>query len=178
MGKCRTCFQRVDDAIASAEDFLIIVIHGLIASLVMLAVVLRYVFNNPITWGEELVVAFLTWMVFLGAAAAVRSQMHIRIDVLAPIFRMAKFNWLNTVTLLCGIVIMAVMAYGCIEQVLQEAVVDSPMLGISKGWFVVAMPVGLVLMLIHVLRVWMDQGAAPVFRGETEVLVMKEGGVL
>jgi TRAP-type transport system small permease protein len=32
-------------------------------------------------------------------------------------------------------------------------------------------------MLIHVLRIWMDQGAAPVFRGETEVLVMNEGGV-
>ena len=37
------------------------------------------------------------------------------------------------------------------------------------------MPVGLTLMLIHVLRIWMDQGAAPVFRGETEVLIMKEG---
>jgi len=34
-----------------------------------------------------------------------------------------------------------------------------------------------VLMLIHVLRAWMDQGAAPVFRGETEVLVAEEGGV-
>jgi TRAP-type C4-dicarboxylate transport system permease small subunit len=178
MGNFCTIFRRVDNAISAGEDFVVMALHGMIAGLVMLAVVLRYVFNSPLTWGEELIVALLTWMVFVGAAAAIRSQMHIRIDVMAPIFRMAKFNWINTVTLLCGIVIMAVMAYGCIDQVLQEAVVDSPMMGVSKAWFVAAMPVGLVLMLIHVLRAWMDFGAAPVFRGETEVLVMNEGGVL
>ena len=33
------------------------------------------------------------------------------------------------------------------------------------------MPVGLILMLIHVLRAWLDHGAAPVFRGETESIV-------
>ena len=176
MGDFRKVFGCVDDAIGKFEDVTIIVIHGLIASLVMLAVIFRYVFNNPITWGEELIVALLTWMVFVGAGAAVRSQMHIRIDVMAPVFRMAKFNWLNTLTVLAGIAILAAMTYGCYDQVLQDLVVDSPMMGVSKGWFAAAMPVGLVLMLIHVLRAWMDYGAAPVFRGETEVLVMNEGG--
>ena len=37
------------------------------------------------------------------------------------------------------------------------------------------MPVGLALMLIHILRAWMDNGAAPVFRGETEVIVETAG---
>ena len=68
------------------------------------------------------------------------------------------------------------MLLACHEQVLQELVVESPMLGVSKAWFAAAMPTGLVLMLIHVLRSWMDQGAAPVFRGETETLVAEEGG--
>jgi TRAP-type transport system small permease protein len=177
MGNFRTQFGRFDDAVAKAEDFLVIFIHGLIASLVMLAVILRYVFNDPLVWGEELIVALLTWMVFLGAAAAVRSQMHIRIDVMAPIFRMARFSWLNTLTVITGIVIIVTMIVGCYGQVLEELVVDSPMMGVSKAWFVAAMPIGLLLMLMHVLRAWMDFGAAPVFRGETEVLVMHEGGV-
>ena len=50
------------------------------------------------------------------------------------------------------------------EQVLQELVVESPMLGVSKAWFAAAMPVGLALMLIHVLRAWLDDywaGRAP-----------------
>lgn len=177
MKNFRKILGRVDDAIAATEDIIIIVIHALIAGLVVLSVVLRYVFNDPLTWGEELIVALLTWMVFLGAAAAVRSQMHIRIDVVAPVLRMPKFYWLNTLTLVIGIVIILATIWACYEQVLQELVVESPMLGVSKAWFAAAMPAGMLLMLIHVLRIWMDQGAAPVFRGETEVLVMNEGGV-
>ncbi len=177
MSNFRKILGRIDDAIAAAEDMVIIVIHALMAGLVVLSVALRYVFNNPLTWGEELIVALLTWMVFLGAAAAVRSQMHIRIDVVGPVLRMPKFNWLNTLTLVIGIVIIVTMIWACYEQVLQEVVVESPMLGVSKAWFAAAMPAGMVLMLIHVLRIWMDQGAAPVFRGETEVLVISEGGV-
>jgi TRAP-type transport system small permease protein len=177
MGSFRKIFGWADDAIASLEDIIIIAIHGLIATLVVLAVVMRYAFNNPLTWGEELIVALLTWMVFLGAAAAVRSQMHIRIDVLGPVFRNPKFNWLNTLTVIVGIVILVTMIWACYAQVLEELVVASPMMNVSKAWFAAAMPVGLTLMLIHVLRIWMDQGSAPVFRGETELLIMNEGDV-
>lgn len=175
MNSIRKAFGRVDDFVAAAEDVFLVAMHGSIAALVLLAVVMRYVFNDPLIWGEELIVGFFTWMVFIGASAAVRSQMHIRIDVMAPVFRMPKFRWLNTLTLIIGIVIIVTMIWGCYDQVLQELVVESPMLRVSKGWFVASMPIGMGLMLIHVLRLWIDQGAAPVFRGETEALVMNEG---
>ena len=135
MGNVRRIFGSVDDAIAHVEDILITLCHGLIFVLVVLAVVMRYVFNDPLIWGEELIVALLTWMVFLGAAAAVRSQMHIRIDVMAPVFRMPKFIWLNTLTVIIGIVILVTMIWACYEQVLQELVVESPMMNVSKAWF-------------------------------------------
>ena len=174
MSVFRTILGRIDDLTAKAEDTLVAYLHGAISVMVILAVILRYVFNNPLTWGEELIVALLTWMVFLGAAAAIRSQMHIRIDVMAPVFRHPKFSWLNVVTVLLGMVIIIAAIVSCYEFVLQELVVNSPMMGISKAWIVSAMPVGLALMLLHAVRIWLDQGAAPVFRGETEALVMNE----
>ena len=73
-----------------------------------------------------------------------------------------------------GMAIIIAAIVSCYEFVLQELVVDSPMMGISKAWIVSAMPVGLALMLLHAVRIWLDQGAAPVFRGETEALVMNE----
>ena len=171
MGDFRRNFGRVDDALGAVEDVFIIVAHGAIAALVLLAVVMRYAFNDPLTWGEELVVGLFTWMVFIGAAAAIKSHIHIRIDVIGPILASPKMNWLNRLTVIIGIVIILAMMLACHEYVLQELVVESPMLGVSKAWFAAAMPTGLVLMLIHVLRSWMDQGSAPVFRGETETLV-------
>jgi len=174
MGGFRGTFGRIDDAIGHVEDLFIIVSHALIASLVLLAVVLRYVFNDPLTWGEELIVGLFTWMVFIGAAAAIRSHMHIRIDVIGPILANPRMNWLNTLTVIIGLAIIVTMVVACHEYVLQELVVESPMLGVSKGWFAMAMPTGLVLMMIHVLRILLDQGSAPVFRGETETLLADE----
>jgi len=171
----RELLYRLDHVAARIEDGFITFAHGAISLLVLAAVVLRYVFNDPLTWGEELIVGLLTWMVFIGAAAAVRSHMHIRIDVMAAVYRRPGMHWLNTVTLLLGLVILAVMVYACVEQVIQEASVELPMLGASKAWFLTAMPVGLVLMGLHAVRIWVQQGAAMVFRGETETLVEEEG---
>jgi TRAP-type C4-dicarboxylate transport system permease small subunit len=173
----RGIFGRVDDAIGTAEDWFITLSHGAVAGLVLLAVVLRYVFNDPLTWGEELIVGLFTWMIFIGAAAAVRSHMHIRIDVIGPILANPRMHWLNVLTVIIALIIILTMIWACQEYVLQELVVESPMLGVSKAWFAAAMPVGLVLMLVHVLRAWLDQGAATVFRGETELLVADEGRV-
>lgn len=170
----KAALRRLDDALARVEDLFIIAAHGIIASLVLLAVILRYAFNNPITWGEEFVVGLFTWMVFVGAAAAIRSHTHIRIDIMGGILAHPRMQWLNFLTLVVGIAILGTMLWACQEYVLQELVVESPMLGVSKGWFAAAMPTGLVLMLVHILRDWMDHGAAPVFRGETETLVASE----
>jgi len=173
----RQLLYALDDAAARVEDGFVICAHAAISLLVLTAVVLRYVFNDPLTWGEELIVGLLTWMIFIGAAAAVRAHMHIRIDIMARLYRNPKMAWLNTVTLLLGMVIMVTMTWACIEQVRQEASVELPMLGASKAWFLTAMPVGLVLMLLHVVRIWAQQGAAPVFRGETETLTAPTGAL-
>jgi TRAP-type C4-dicarboxylate transport system permease small subunit len=174
VGGPKAALRRLDDALARLEDRFIIAAHGIIAALVLLAVILRYGFNSPITWSEELVVGLFTWMVFVGAAAAIRSHIHIRIDIMGGILAHPRMQWLNLLTLLAGIAIIGTMLWACHEYVLQEVVVESPMLGVSKGWFAAAMPTGLVLMLVHILRDWMDHGAAPVFRGETETLVASE----
>ena len=160
-----------DDAVAPIENAFLIAVHGAIFVLVVAGVILRYVFNDPLTWGEEVIVGLFTWMVFIAAAAAVRSHMHIRIDVMAPVYANPKMNWLNALTVLTGVAIIIVMIYACTLQVLQEASVDTPMLNVSRAWFLASMPVGLLLMLLHVLRLWLDKGPAVVFKGETESVI-------
>ena len=86
MSVFRTILGRIDDLTAKAEDTLVAYLHGAISVMVILAVILRYVFNNPLTWGEELIVALLTWIVFLGAAAAIRSQICISASMLWRLF--------------------------------------------------------------------------------------------
>ncbi len=74
--------KTIDRRLARLEDLLIMVMMATLALLLGLGVVLRYVFNNPLTWSEEIVVTIFVWMVMLGVPSALRSKMHIRIDVL------------------------------------------------------------------------------------------------
>ena len=167
----RHAIAAADDGVAALENLFLIAVHGAIFVLVVLGVVLRYAFNDPLTWSEEVIVGLFTWMVFIAAAAAVRTHMHIRIDVMAPVYANPRMAWLNAVTVLAGVAIIVVMIYACARQVLQEASVLTPMLDVSKAWFIMAMPVGLAFMLLHVLRLWLDKGAAVVFKGETESVI-------
>lgn len=45
--------------------------------LVLVQVVLRYVFNVPLVWVEEMTVFLMIWMAFMGAAIGVRRGAHI-----------------------------------------------------------------------------------------------------
>jgi TRAP-type C4-dicarboxylate transport system permease small subunit len=161
----------LDDGIGKLEDLFLVTTLSLVTVLVMAGVVLRYVFNDPLTWGEEVIVGVFTWTVFVGAAAAVRSHMHIRIDVLATLYANPKMSWLNVVSLLIGISIVCTMFVACVAQVGQEMVVELPMTGLSKGWVIAGAPVGMALIVLHLLRLWLEQGAAIAFRGETETVI-------
>ena len=61
-----------------------------VASLVLLVlicvtffgVLMRYIFNNPFTWEEELQLACMVWITFLAAPAAFRTKSHVAIEIL------------------------------------------------------------------------------------------------
>jgi len=48
---------------------------------VFLQVILRYVFNNPMTWSEELARYLFIWCAFLGWIVAARRRSHLAITV-------------------------------------------------------------------------------------------------
>ncbi|RBW70944.1 TRAP transporter small permease [Bacillus taeanensis] len=51
------------------------------AVLVFGNVVLRYAFNSGITWSEEMSRFLFVWLVFLGAIAAFKDNMHLGVDI-------------------------------------------------------------------------------------------------
>ncbi len=52
-----------------------------ILSLTFSQVVLRYLFNHPVTWIEEISRYLFVWIVFLGSATAFRAGEHIKVDI-------------------------------------------------------------------------------------------------
>lgn len=158
----------IDDAIGSVESAFLIAAHALIAVLVVAGVALRYLFNDPLTWGQEFIVGLFTWAVFIGAAAAMRSHMHIRIEATGPLYSHASLRFMNALGLVVGIAIILGCLWAGVLNTADIWAVQTPMLGVSQASFDAALPVALVLLLVHCLRMAVESGAASVFRSSTE----------
>lgn len=70
----------------NAEMYVCIVLLGLFAVILFIQVVARYVFNNSLSWSEELARYLFIWLVFIGISYGAKQMKHLRIDVFLSIF--------------------------------------------------------------------------------------------
>lgn len=162
---------KVDAALAQLEDLLLILAMAVITGLVGLGVVLRYVFNSPLTWSEEFIVTLFVWTVMLGIPSAFRAHMHLRIDVL--VLRLGKAGRAVAGVLAClsAAAIVLVTFYAGVLQVQASWSTQTPMLGISSGWTFLALPVSLALLFVHGLVMWWQSSAQALLQNATEAVV-------
>ena len=118
---------------------------------VFLGVFSRYVLQATFQWYDEVARLCFVWMVFLGAASAVRRgahfRLHLLIDRLGPRLRRAN-------DLLVGLLVVVfggVLVTGGVAMwpVARRQVTDS--LELSMLWFYGALPVGGALMILFSL---------------------------
>ena len=70
----------------NAEMYICIVLLGLFSVILFIQVVARYVFNNSLSWSEELARYLFIWLVFIGISYGAKQMKHLRIDVFLQIF--------------------------------------------------------------------------------------------
>jgi len=170
MGPLGRALIRADDAAAKAEDAFLVAAHAVIAILVVAAVVFRYVFRDPLTWSQEFIVGLFTWLIFIGAAAAIRSRIHIRIDAIGGLFARPSLSFMNMFSVVVGTVVIAALLWAGLVNAVDIAGVQTPMLNVAQVWFDGSLPVALALLLLHIARIFVERGPAAVFAGQLESL--------
>lgn len=117
---------------------------------VLLQVVMRYVFQRPNPWSEELSRFGFIWLSMLGAALAVELRTHFVFDQLV-----AKLTpKIQMLVRVCSTAFVAAMAVGLI--VFGVDLVDlarsqrSPALNLPISWIYASVPVAGLLMLLHI----------------------------
>jgi len=75
----QAAFRRAEKAL----DGLAVVLFAAMFGVVILQIVLRYVFNRPLVWTDELAQYLFVWTSFLGWTMATRKRIHIGISVVA-----------------------------------------------------------------------------------------------
>jgi TRAP-type C4-dicarboxylate transport system permease small subunit len=113
----------------------------------------RFVLNDPLSWSEELGRYLFVWISFLGAAAGVRYQVHLGIDLLPKMLSPSAYR---AVVILMNVIIqvfLAVIIYWGFKILGIVRLQTSASMNISMLYPYLAVPVGSIFMLVNSLRI-------------------------
>src|SRR5690625_3221981 len=74
--------RRLNAAIALFVKGVVVVLAISMAFCILFQIFMRYVFNNPPTWTEELALLLFSWSMLLMLAVGVREAFHVRMGFL------------------------------------------------------------------------------------------------
>lgn len=157
----------------NAERWALLVFYTMLVVTMFVEVLRRELLSYSSIWGEEIVRYSFIYLVWIGAASAVRERGHIRIDVIMHYVprRVKALLYLFGDIVMVAVSIIAL--YYSLETVHLSAKFGSVTDGlrISRVWFLMAVPIGFALVLLRlvqsILRDIADLRAGrPVYEGD------------
>ena len=132
--------------------FLALLMSGMVV-IVSAQVWCRFILNDPLSWSEEASRYLFVWISFMGAAAGVRYQVHLGIDLMEKILPAGSYRIaVIIVNLIIQVFLLMIIYWGFkILGVIQFQ--ESPSMHISMRYPYMAVPVGSIFMFINSLRV-------------------------
>lgn len=143
------------------EVLMTLLLFGIV--LIMAAqVITRYIFNNSLSWSDELARYFLVWSGFLSVSYCVKRRISIKIDQFQNMVSEKTLPWVKMfrhtlVLIFCILMIPYAVTY------VQQAVASgatSPALLIPMSYIQAAPLVGFILLAIRVAQAWVREWKA------------------
>lgn len=113
----------------------------------------RFVLNDPLSWSEEAGRYLFVWISFMGAAAGVRYQVHLGIDLMDKILPPKLYRWMVVLVNLIIQVFLLMIIYWGIKILGVIKFQESASMHISMVYPYMAVPVGAIFMFINSVRV-------------------------
>ncbi len=131
----------------------------ILVAITFLGVIMRYFFNNPFVWQEEIQLWLFLWIAFFGGSAAFRTKNHVEIDMVVELLP-SKVQKL--VQILIYAVVVIVLGYLCgkgMKMVEQFIATNKStfVLSVPSSLIYSVVPIGCILMIInYTMVVWQD----------------------
>lgn len=113
----------------------------------------RFVLNDPLSWSEEAGRYLFVWISFMGAAAGVRYQVHLGIDLMEKLLPPSLHRWTVVVANLIIQVFLLMIIYWGFKILGIIRFQESASMHISMLYPYMAVPVGSIFMFINSIRV-------------------------
>ena len=160
--------KKIDMVIEKAVEYFCVALLAAIILLCFTNTVLRYGFNSPIIWSEELTRYMSVWLAILGAASTVRVDGHTTLDILQAVIKNRKAKmvlFVFTRAIVAAILIGLFPAGIAAMQTLGKSIASSTRLPM---WVLyLSFPLGSVCMIIAYIRT-VPEFAKMILEGEKE----------
>ncbi|MDR0525728.1 MAG: TRAP transporter small permease [Spirochaetaceae bacterium] len=144
-------FRFLDDHL---EEIFISLMMGYFVTVTILQIVFRFVLKMPASWTEETAKYAFIWMTFIGSSLGAKIQSHIRVDMLetsvSGIFKLALNLFSQIVFLLFAVIMTKIGVDMCVSLISRPQL--SPALKIPMQYVYAALPIGMGLMTIRIVR--------------------------
>lgn len=143
--------SRFERHLVAANRGVIFLMMAVMATLVFVNVVTRYVFNFSIIWAEEVSQYLMIWIAYLGAGLALREGRHVAVEMLqdrlpTALGRRLRMAVGGLVLIFLGVV--TVLGFQFAAFVWGQ---ETPVLNISLGIPSLAIPIGALLFALHLI---------------------------
>lgn len=143
--------NRIERILVACNRWLLILLLLAMACIVFANVVLRYTTGDSIVWAEEVARHLMIWVTFLGAGLVLRFGGHVAIDNLHQAVSTRAARWLRTVVAVGIGVFCLVMTYFSVLYVWATRFQTTAATDIPISFIYLAMPLGFLLMFVHLL---------------------------
>ena len=143
--------NRIERILVACNRWLLILLRVAMACIVFANVVLRYTTGDSIVWAEEVARHLMIWVTFLGAGLVLRFGGHVAIDNLHQAVSTRSARWLRTVVAVGIGVFCLVMTYFSVLYVWATRFQTTAATDIPISFIYLAMPMGFLLMFVHLL---------------------------
>lgn len=134
-------------------DNILAILLGLIVIIMFTQVLFRYVFNNSLSWTEEIAKFLFVWITFFGAALCFSEKMHLGVDFIVRKLPRKLGKYLLLVNTLLIVLFNGVMVFIGFSWVINVSGTLSPAVGLPLNIvFYSALPVSAVISVVYGVR--------------------------
>jgi TRAP-type C4-dicarboxylate transport system permease small subunit len=152
----------LDRAVLYGTNAVLFVVGAVFTVIVTAEVVSRYGFDYSIFFVNAGARLLLVWFFLLGASIALRHLAHVGFELLVSRVHGTRRRNLLTIAYACSLVFFMEMIWGGLYAIGPALPQNEAGLGISVAWFVLAVPVGFVLLAYHAIVMLVALWRAPV----------------
>jgi TRAP-type C4-dicarboxylate transport system permease small subunit len=145
--------KRAEDLLVRLNGWLLILILSAMTLIVGANITLRYLTAHSLPWADEAARYLMIWMTFIGAGLVLRVGGHVAITNLQDALPETGRRLLRGAIVLTLLLFFGFMVWVGIQYAQRMQYQVTPALRLSYVYVYAAMPVGFVLLIVHLLLI-------------------------